>query len=218
MTARNLARILVGGLFACLTCAALARAVSGTPSTASKDDINFIKRAAADGVVEVKLGQVALDKSSNAVVKKLAQRIIEDHNKADDELRTLAQGKQLTLLPPDAANPDIADFKDKDGAKFDQAWTDTIVKNHQRAMAMFTTEKRHAQEPDVRNFANESLPVLTTHLEMARKLQNELALPDARGSAMGSHTAMGNSGFDHVASPSTVPPVAPATVSNTVHP
>ncbi|MEP7186331.1 MAG: DUF4142 domain-containing protein [Rhodanobacter sp.] len=210
MHARNLARILVGGMSACLTCAVLAQAVSGTPSTASKDDVNFVKRAAADGVAEVKLAQLALDKSSNAGVKTLAQRIVRDHSKANDELRTLAEGKQIMLPPPPDVDTELAGFEHEDGAKFDQAWADLIVKNHQKALAMFSTEKHQAQDPDVRNFTNETLPVLNNHLEMARQLQDALALPHARDNAMGNHTPMGESAFDHVASPASAASVAPA--------
>jgi putative membrane protein len=213
MHARRLARILAGVLFACLTCSAFAQTVSGTPSTASKDDINFMKHTANDGVAEVKLGQLAMDKSSNAGVKNLAQRIVEDHSKANDELRTLAHGKQIMLPPPADAGPGIDGLKDKDGAKFDRAWTDMIVKSHLKAVALFTNEKRQAQDPDVRNFTNETLPLLNSHLAMARKLQHELALPDARDSAMGRHTPMGGSTFNHVASPAaaaSAAPVAPA--------
>ncbi len=209
MHARHLARILTGALCACLTCTAFAQAVSGTPSTASKDDINFTKHAANDGVAEVKLGQLAMDKSSHAGIKKLAQRMVEDHSKANDELRSLAQGKQIMLPPPADASPAIDSLKNKHGAKFDRAWIDMIVKSHQKAVAMFTTEKRQAQDPDVRNFTNETLPVLNTHLEMAQKLQDELALPNARDSAMGSHTPMGGSTFDHVASPASAASAAP---------
>ncbi|MDQ6646578.1 MAG: DUF4142 domain-containing protein, partial [Pseudomonadota bacterium] len=108
MHARHYARILVGGLAACLTCAVVAQAVSGTPSVASKADIKFVKNAAADGVAEVKLAQLALEKSANADVKTLAQRIVGDHSQANDKLRTLAQGKQIMLAPPPASDPALA--------------------------------------------------------------------------------------------------------------
>lgn len=204
MHARHLARFLVGGLTVCLACPALAQSVSGTPPTASSGDIEFMKHAASDGVAEVKLGQLALDKSSSPQVKKLAQRIVDDHTKANDELRTLARGKKETLpSPPDDDATAAAAFKDKDGVKFDQAWADMMVKNHQKAVELFTTEKRQAQDPDIRNFADKTLPVLNTHLEMARALQDSLALPEARDSAMGSHTPMGDTAFDHVSTPAT---------------
>lgn len=202
MHTHHLARFLVSGLSACLVCTALAQSVSGTPSTTSDDDVSFIKHAALDGNAEVKLGQLALDKSSNADVKKLAQRIVDDHTRANDDLRTLAQGKQITLpSPPDDADAAISPLKDKDGTTFDQAWADRMVKDHQKAIAMFATEKRQAQDPDVRNFTEETLPVLDAHLEAARALQDSLALPEARDSAMGGHVPMGNSTFDHVSTP-----------------
>lgn len=216
MHERHLARLLIGGLSACLACAAVAQSVSGTPSTASEGDISFMKHAAIDGVAEVKLGQLALDKSSNADVKKLAQRMVDDHTRANDDLQTLAQGKQVTLpSPPTDADPTTSALKDEDGAKFDQVWTDMLVKNHQKAVELFTAEKRQAQDPDVRNFAEKTLPVLNTHLEMARALQDQLALSDSRDSAMGKHTPVGESAFDHVSNPATATTAASAPASAT---
>jgi putative membrane protein len=202
MRARHLTLSLVGSLCACMAGTAVSQAVSGTPSTASKSDVSFIKHAVGDGVAEVRLGKLALDKSSNDGVRKLAQLIVNDHTKANDDLRTLAHGKQVMLPTPasdDEAN--VAPFKDKDGAKFDQAWADTVVKDHQKAIAMFTTEKRQAQDPDVRNFTDKRLPVLGKHLQMARALQDALTLPDARDGAMGRHSAIGDSAFNHVSTP-----------------
>lgn len=202
MRARPLALFLAGSLCACMAGTAASQAVSGTPSTASKADVSFIKHAVTDGIAGVRLGQLALDKSSNDKVKRLAQRIIDDHTKANDELRTLAHGKQVMLPTPSSdAEADAAPFKDKDGVKFDRAWADAVVKDHQQAIAMFTTEKRQAQDPDVRNFADKTLPVLNEHLDMARALQDALTLPDARDGAMGRHAAIGDSAFDHVSTP-----------------
>lgn len=202
MDVRCFARILAGGLSACLAFAALAQSVSGTPSTASEADISFIKHAASDGVSEIKLSQMALEKSSSAGVKRLAQRLIDDHTITHEGLRALAQGKRITLpTPPAEADKTLAALKGKDGAAFDKAWAEAMVKSHQKAVAMFTTEKRRAQDPDIHNFAAKTLPVLNQHLKMARDLQDQLALPDARNGAMDRHTPMGESAFDHGSTP-----------------
>lgn len=202
MHARYFVRILVGGLSACLAFATLAQSVSGTPSTASQADISFIRHATNDGASEIKLSQMALEKSSSAGVKALAQRMIDDHTTTNDALRTLAQGKHVTVpTPPAEPDKQLSALKDKDGAAFDKAWAEATVKSHQKAVALFTAEKRQAQDPDVHNFAAKTLPVLDEHLKMARDLQDQLALPDARNSAMGRHTPVGESAFDHVSSP-----------------
>lgn len=221
MHARHLTHLLVGSLCACMASAASAQAVSGTPSTVSKGDVSFMKHAASDGAKQVQLSQLALEKSTNDQVKKLAQRMVDNDTKANDDLRTLAHGKRVTLPTPSTdADADLAAFRQKDGVKFDQAWVDAVVKKQQKSVALFTAEKEQAQDPDVRNFADKALPVLGEQLERAHALQDALALPSARDSAMDSHAAMGNSAFDRVSTPanaasapSAATPPAPATSS-----
>ena len=53
-------------------------------------------------MAEVELGQLAADKASNAKVKEFGQRMVTDHGKAGDELKTLAASKNITL--PTAIN------------------------------------------------------------------------------------------------------------------
>jgi putative membrane protein len=69
----------------------------------SSDDKNFVKKAAEAGMAEVEMGHVALKQASNEEVKQFAQRMIDDHSKANTELMLLAQSKGITL----PANPHV---------------------------------------------------------------------------------------------------------------
>lgn len=134
-------------------------------------DSTFMKHAAADSMAEIAMGELALQKSSDQGFKQLAQRIISDHTKANQELKALAQSKQVALpSQPDAEARKTADAMRKmDGAAFDKAWAKHMVSDHQRAVAMFTKESKNGGA-DVRDFAAETLPALRTHLQMAQQL------------------------------------------------
>src|SRR4051794_36516517 len=60
-------------------------------------DQHFVMDAAKGGLAEVELGQLASQKASSDQVKQFAQRMVTDHGKANDELKSLAQSKQITL-------------------------------------------------------------------------------------------------------------------------
>src|SRR5262245_36588594 len=60
-------------------------------------DTHFVTDVAKDGMAEVELGQLAEQKASSDQVKQFAQRMVADHSKANDELKTLAQNKNITL-------------------------------------------------------------------------------------------------------------------------
>lgn len=149
---------------------------SGSMSGVSATDRTFMTNAAADGLAEVHMGQMALQKSSNAQVKKLAQRIVDDHTQANEKLRTLAQSKQVTLptTPSQEEQQHAAKTEALSGTNFDQAWAKGMVRDHRKAVAMFNGEITKTKDPQVKQFAATTLPVLKTHLKLAQQLQSQL--------------------------------------------
>src|SRR6476659_6762106 len=60
-------------------------------------DRTFVMEAARGGMAEVEMGRLAVNKASNADVKQFGQRMVDDHGKANDELKGLASRKNVTL-------------------------------------------------------------------------------------------------------------------------
>lgn len=213
MSSRPFARaVIAGALSLGFACGASAQSTTKAPLVANAADSTFMIRAAADGIAEVQMGQMALDKSSDAEVKKLAQRIVDDHTKANDNLRTMAQAKQVTLpsAPSEDAQKAADNMKKMDGKTFDQAWTDSMVKNHQKAVALFTAENKQTQDADMRKFASGTLPTLQAHLETARQVQEHLGVAKTRDQVMGNNAkAMDDDSFAH-ANPATAATAATA--------
>jgi putative membrane protein len=168
------------------------------PLVANAADSKFMTRAASDGMAEVAMGRLALEKSSEAGVKQLAQRIVDDHTKANEKLQAMALAKQVALpaAPGDEAQRSASAMKALDAKKFDKAWAAAMVKDHQKAIALFSAAAGRTQDPEVRAFTRATLPTLKTHLELARQLQDQLDMPAARDEAM-SHRAAMDASFDH---------------------
>src|SRR5947208_1186951 len=76
-----------------------ATGASATKSSAGRTmaDTKFMKEAAEGGMAEVALGQLAVEKASSTDVKKFGQRMVDDHGKANDELKQLASQKNVKL-------------------------------------------------------------------------------------------------------------------------
>src|SRR5688572_22529961 len=62
-----------------------------------EDDAEFAVEAADAGLLEVQLGTLALTKASSPEVKRFAQMMVDDHTKANNELKALAQQKNISL-------------------------------------------------------------------------------------------------------------------------
>ncbi len=135
-------------------------------------DTKFLKEAAEGGMAEVALGQLAVEKASNADVKKFGQRMVDDHSKANDQLKQLASQKNVTL-PQDLNAKDKATkakLEKLSGEQFDQAYMKAMVKDHTKDVSDFKRESMSAQDPDIKNFAAQTLPTLQQHLKQATSL------------------------------------------------
>jgi putative membrane protein len=142
---------------------------ASTTGALSAADKNFVMKAAKGGLAEVELGRLAAEKATNPDVKQFGQRMVDDHSKANDELKSLAEQKGITL-------PTELDAKDKatrdrlaklSGEAFDRAYMTDMVKDHKMDVSEFRKESRSARDADVKAFAGKTLPTLEEHLKMA---------------------------------------------------
>src|SRR3954468_1262487 len=62
-----------------------------------KDSKEFAMKAAEGGMLEVKLSQLAQQKSQDQSIKRLAQQLEQDHTQANQELMTVAKQKNINL-------------------------------------------------------------------------------------------------------------------------
>jgi putative membrane protein len=145
-------------------------AKANTTKTAKAADQTFVMKAARGGLAEVELGKLAEDKATNDQVKQFGKKMVDDHGKANDELKSLAQSKNITL-PTDLSAKDKAlhDRLSKlSGAAFDRAYMQAMVKDHREDVNEFRTESKSGADPDVKQWAAKTLPTLETHLKLAQ--------------------------------------------------
>jgi putative membrane protein len=146
---------------------------------AGSADAQFVHQAGDDGLAEVKLGQLAGTKASNAEVKQFAQQMVTEHGKANDELSALAERKNWHMpTEPGAKHKSVeASLQKLDGSAFDRAYMKEMVSAHQKAVALFKKQSTSGGDADLKAFATSTLPTLEKHLEMARSLNKKLASP-----------------------------------------
>ena len=59
--------------------------------TKKVDDKKFLQDAAIGGLMEVESGKLATQKGSSDGVKKFGQQMVDDHSKANDQLKEIAE-------------------------------------------------------------------------------------------------------------------------------
>jgi putative membrane protein len=158
-------------LSALCSCAGITVAANAASSEAPPDAKGFVELAAQDGMTEVQLGEIALRNSKNPHVHKFAQRMIEDHGKANGELVGIAQQKNLIVAkrldPKHTAL--VQELSGKLGMDFDTAYAKTMADAHADAVALFQRESK-GNDPQLSAFAKQMLPTLTEHKRMADEL------------------------------------------------
>lgn len=166
-----------------------------TGSSSMKADENFVVKAAKGGMAEVELGKLAADKASNPEVKQFGQKMVDDHTKANDELKSIAEKKNITL-------PTAIDTKDKaeynrlsklSGPAFDREYMKHMLDDHKTDVSDFQYEARSGSDSDVRSFASKTLPTLQEHLKLAQTTNGAVATSGSKtakpAATSGSQTA-----------------------------
>jgi len=146
------------------------RRTSAVPSSGS-EDIEFVLDAAKGGMAEVELGKLAADHAKNDEVKKFAQRMVDDHSKANDELKSIAEAKGIKLpADTDATHKATMRRLEKlNGAAFDRAYMQMMVGDHVKDVNEFKKESNSGRDSQVKAFASSKLPTLEEHLQQARQ-------------------------------------------------
>lgn len=132
-------------------------------------DTTFADKAAQGGMAEVKLGQLAEQHAQSPDVKAFGQRMVTDHTKANDELKSIASRKGITL-PSDLNAKDQATYdrlSKLNGAAFDKAYMQDMVTDHRTDVSEFRRESEHGTDADIKAFASKTLPTLEEHLKLA---------------------------------------------------
>jgi putative membrane protein len=145
-------------------------------SKLSSSDKKFVMEAAAGGMEEVQLGQIAAQKASDPDVKSFGQRMVDDHTKANDQLKQVASQKGVTVPSslPASKQKDVDKLNKLNGAAFDSAYVSMMVKDHKKDVADFQKESKSAKDSDVKSFASTTLPTLQDHLKMIQDISSKM--------------------------------------------
>jgi putative membrane protein len=141
-------------------------------TTAKNPDERFVMDAAHANMAEVELGKLATDKASKDDVKKFGQRMVDDHSKAADELKSIAQTKNMTWPADlDAKHKSVHDRLTKlSGDAFDRAYMQEMVEGHRKVAAALRTESTSGKDPEIKAWAAKTMPTVQDHLKQAQDI------------------------------------------------
>jgi len=167
-------------------------AKGSAPSSLAGGERRFLETVARHGMAEVEMGRLAQQNGGSQQVKDFGKRMVDDHSKANDEVKRIATAKGVTLpTDMDSSHKRKLDkMSKKTGNDFDRAYMDDMVDDHQKDVKEFRSMAKNAKDADVRSFASTTLPTLEQHLSMAKSTED--AVKQARRG--GNTTTAGSSG------------------------
>ena len=130
--------------------------------------------AAQGGMMEVHMAQMAQQKAGSDEVKQYARQLEEDHKKANEKLKAIAQERGVQL-PSDmpAHDASMTKINSLSGDEFDRAFMKMQVQHHKKDVNSFRKQSRSSMDTDLREFATSTLPTLEQHLQRAQTLAQQ---------------------------------------------
>lgn len=142
----------------------------------SKSDQNMMKELAQANMAEIEAAKLAQQKSNSEQVKNFAQKMIDDHTKASEQLQQLAQAKNVTLPTQlDAKHKaEIDKLASLSGDKFDKMYMSRGgVRDHRQAHALLSRIEKNAKDSDLKTLASNMMPTINDHWKMAKEVRGE---------------------------------------------
>jgi putative membrane protein len=140
---------------------------SGKAQGLSAGEQQFVKKAAAGGLAEVKLSELANERASEPKVKDFAKQMVTDHTQANDELKPIAESNKIPVPTKLTGEHEVAykHLEKLSGAKFDAAYIQIMVSDHDKTVGAFEEASSKLKDPALKAFVDKTLPVLRQHKE-----------------------------------------------------
>jgi putative membrane protein len=146
------------------------------PIMADEATASFLVKAANGGMTEVQLGQIAQEKGLDPKVKDFGAMMVHNHSAVNGQVKALAAERNVTL--PDSISDEnkkeVKDISTKVGRAFDKAYINAMVKGHGATIDLFEKAKDNVNDAEVKEFINNTLPKVKTHLDAVKAIQKDI--------------------------------------------
>lgn len=142
----------------------------------SAKDAEFTRDAYRCGLFKIRLGGLTASKAKSDSVKVLARQMIVDHTRTNEQLKTIAAAKNITLSDSLSTEDQkhYNDLSTMSGTDFDKTYVQLMITDHKKAIERFKDEDDAGSDIDVRSWAAMALPVLKHHLMILQDLNVDL--------------------------------------------
>jgi putative membrane protein len=142
-------------------------------ATLNAVDFNFVGQANLGAPFQVDSGRLAETKSTSAAIRSYAHLMVTSHIPVVDALNVILKKKNITpsnTLLHGAYDAMIFTLEVDRRAVFDRNYVNGQVEYQKGNAALFEQEIQKGSDPDLKEFARQTLPKIVDHLHRAEKL------------------------------------------------
>lgn len=142
-----------------------------------QNDADFVYKVVESNYAEIKLAQIAAQRSTDPTVKQIATKIVDDHTKALNELKVLAQSKAIgvPVQETDQAKRKLKRFSDKSKEDFDKEWCKEMMDIHDSNIDDFEKRLDKTEDEALKAWINKTLPTLKMHHQQVESCHEKVA-------------------------------------------
>jgi putative membrane protein len=143
------------------------------PASLNAIDYNFVGQANLGAPFQVDSGRLAESKGTSTAIRSYAHLMVTTHIPVVDALNVILKHKDITpsnTLLHGAYDAMIATLKTDRSTAFDRNYMNGQVEYQKGNAALFEQEIQNGADPDLKEFARQTLPKIVDHLHRAEQL------------------------------------------------
>jgi putative membrane protein len=159
-------------LYVPVVAAVLAAPIAASAATtAGPLDEQWLQTSISGDRFEIAGGKLALQRSQNPTLRKLATRLIADHSKSLREATTTARQFGVTVPPTPTPSMqwELKILRTLPPAQFDAEYALLEVKDHHQDIEESGMEARKGQTVHIKQLARKDIPMLRMHLALSQR-------------------------------------------------
>ena len=136
----------------------------------------FVREAASAGMWEIESSQLIIDRRVGGETEALARELIREHQRANDELRRVAEANRIPVTPSMTSNQRERLERLRESANNNELverYRNMQQQAHDEAIQLFERAANNISNPDLREYAQRTLPTLREHRNDLRQHSNQ---------------------------------------------
>ncbi|MDP9515053.1 DUF4142 domain-containing protein [Pseudomonas protegens] len=145
----------------------------GASNALAQSPAAFIDDASAKGMADIEASRLAHQHTSSRAVKEYTIQVINDRTTANQHLAKIARQLDLPVAPREQVMDQAKRLMPQlpEGTDFDRAYAANQIKATEAAIRQIQQQAQTSNVPQLKAFAEETLPKLENHLQMAKAIQ-----------------------------------------------